>query len=156
MDLISKGKKSTRSLNKDTENESFHNLNIYVQKSTYCKFQKVNTDLIEGVMNMFFALNDLLTLHSLSVLFTLFSFPVFFSLSSCEVAPWLCLTWETADTHPSLSTSSPHLTSPHLSLYAWQPPPKARSQMGGGRHTRLRMEQSHTWFNASSALKSQR
>lgn len=31
---------------KDTENERFHNLNIYVQKSTYCKFQKVNIDLI--------------------------------------------------------------------------------------------------------------
>lgn len=54
----------------------------------------------------------------------------FFFLSACKMAPWLCLTLETDDIHPSLSTSAPLLSSPLLSLYAWQPPLKAASQMG--------------------------
>lgn len=54
----------------------------------------------------------------------------FFFLSACKMAPWLCLTLETDDINPSLSTSAPLLSSPLLSLYAWQPPLKAASQMG--------------------------
>lgn len=73
-----------------------------------------------------------------SVLFTLFS--CFFSFVILWGGPMAVLnirdSW-----HPSFTLYL--LASPHLSLYAWQPPPKAASQMaGGGGHT-----QGCTWSN---------